>query len=132
MTAAATPRRFPPAVLAAIAQGKILGLRAGIEPHRFIGVWAVVVGGRVFVRSWGRDPDGWHRVIRAERRGTIHVDGREIRVRAVQTRSERLKDAVSRAYAEKYDTPGSVGYVRDLARAGSRATTTEIQPAARS
>ena len=35
-------------------------------------------------------------------------------MRAVQTRSERLKDAVSAAYAAKYNTPASKKYVRDL------------------
>jgi hypothetical protein len=53
---------------------------------------------------------------------------REISVRAVRTRSERLKDAVSRAYVEKYNTPGSIKYARDLGRAKSRATTTELVP----
>lgn len=43
--------RFPAGVLAAIRDGKILGIRAGTQPHRFIGIWAVVVEGRVFVRS---------------------------------------------------------------------------------
>ena len=46
----------------------------------------------------------------------------------MQTRSERIKDAVSRAYAEKYTTPASIKYVRDMSRKKSRDTTTELQP----
>jgi hypothetical protein len=46
----------------------------------------------------------------------------------VQTRSERLKEAIDRAYLEKYHTPGSVKFARDLGRAKSRATTTELVP----
>jgi hypothetical protein len=49
-------------------------------------------------------------------------------VRAVQTRSERLKDLVSQAYKEKYNTPGSVQYVKDMSRKRSRDTTTELVP----
>jgi hypothetical protein len=61
--------------------------------------------------------------------GVIVVGGgRPIPVRAVRTRSERLKDAVSRAYLEKYDTPGSVKYARDLGRKKSRETTAELVP----
>jgi hypothetical protein len=56
------------------------------------------------------------------------VDGKEIKVRAIQTRSERLRDAVDRAYLEKYDSPGSIKYARDLGRAKSRVTTTELIP----
>ena len=36
-------RRFPAGILVAIRDGKILHIRAGGEPHRFIGIWVVVV-----------------------------------------------------------------------------------------
>jgi hypothetical protein len=121
-------RRFPNKILAAIRDGKILGIRAGTEPHRFIGIWVVVVEGRVFVRSWSLKPRSWYRTFLKEPRGAIVVGDRELCVRAVRTRSERLKDAVSRAYLEKYNTPGSIKYARDLGRAKSRATTTELVP----
>jgi hypothetical protein len=123
-----TRRRFPARVLASLREGKILGIRAGTAPHRIIGIWAVVVEGRVFVRSWSLKPRSWWRTFLEEPRGMIEVDGRRLSVRAVQTRSERLKDAVSRAYLDKYDTPGSVKYARDLGRPRSRATTTELVP----
>jgi hypothetical protein len=48
--------RFPKATVAAIRDGKILGIRAGTKPHRIIGIWAVVVEGRVFVRSYTLKP----------------------------------------------------------------------------
>src|SRR5437762_4386862 len=121
-------RRFPGKILTAIRDGKILGIRAGSQPHRFIGIWAVVVEGRIFVRSWSLKARSWYRAFLEEPRGAINVDGRELPVRAVRTRSERLKDAVDRAYLEKYKTPGSIKYARDLGRAKSRATTTELVP----
>jgi hypothetical protein len=121
-------RRFPKAVVAAIHEGKILGIRAGAGPHRVIGIWAVVVEGRVFVRSWGLEPRSWWRTFVEDPRGIIEVGGRTIRVRAVQTRSLRLKDAVDRAYLEKYHTPGALKFARDLGRKKSRETTTELVP----
>jgi hypothetical protein len=121
-----TGRRLPPDVVAAIRDEKILGLRAGTGPHRFIGIWAVVVEGRVFVRSWSLKPRSWWRTFLEEPRGTIQIAGREVPVRAVQTRSERLKAAVDRAYLDKYRTPGAVKYARDLGEERSRATTTEL------
>ncbi len=123
-----TKQRFPGDIVAAIRDGKILGLRAGTQPHRFIGIWAVVVEGRVFVRSWSLKPRSWYRTFLEEPRGTIHVEGREIAVRAVRTRSERLKDAIDQAYLEKYTTPGSIKYAQDLGGEKSRATTTELVP----
>jgi hypothetical protein len=115
-------------ILAAIHESKFLWIRAGTRPHRFIGIWAVVVKGRVFVRSWSVKRHSWFRTFCKEPRGTVQIAGRDIPVRAVRTRSERLKDAVDRAYLEKYITPASLKYARDLGRAKSRATTTELVP----
>lgn len=122
------PKRFPANILAAIRKDKIIGIRAGTTPHRIIGIWAVVVEGRVFVRSWGRKPQGWHRTFLDEPLGIIQVGKRKLRIRTVQTRSERLKDEVSQAYREKYNTPGSIKYVQDMSRSKSRNTTTELVP----
>jgi hypothetical protein len=123
-----TRRRFAAGVVAAIRDGKMLRIRAGTQPHRFIGIWAVVVEGRVFVRSWSLKPRSWYRTFLEEPRGAMEVTGRVIRVRAVRTRSERLKQAIDRAYLEKYSTRGSIKFARDLGRARSRATTTELAP----
>ena len=121
-------RRFPNDVLSVIGKGMIIGLRAGTQPHRFIALWAVVVEGRVFVRSWSLKPRSWYRAFLAEPRGVIQVAGTEFPIQAVRTRSERLKRAVDRAYLEKYHTPASIKFARDLGRAKSKATTTELVP----
>ena len=121
-------RRFPNEILAAISGSKVLRIRAGNQAHRFIGIWVVVVEGRVFVRSWSLRPGGWHRTFLEEPRGAIEMVGHEIPVRALRTRSERVNDAVSRAYLEKYNTPGSLKYARDLGRAKSMGTTIELVP----
>ncbi|HYM59468.1 MAG TPA: DUF2255 family protein [Thermoanaerobaculia bacterium] len=123
-----TTRRLPAEIAAAIRDGKILAIRAGTKPHRFIGIWAVVVEGRVFVRSWSLKPRSWYRMFLEEPRGAIEIGGRRIAIRAVHTRSERLKDAVSAAYLAKYNTSGSIKYARDLGGPKSRATTTELVP----
>jgi len=121
-------KRFPTGVVAAIRDGQVLGIRAGTQPHRIIGIWAVVVEGRVFVRSWSLKPRSWWRTFLEEPRGIVQAAGRTIPVRAIQTRSERLKEAIDRAYLEKYHTPGSLKFARDLGRAKSRGTTTELVP----
>ena len=121
-------RRFPGDILDAIRDGKILRLRAGTQPHRFIGIWAVVVEGRVFVRSWSLKPRSWYRTFLEEPRGAIQVNGNEIAVRAVRSTSERVNNAIDRAYLEKYNTPASLKYARDLGRAKSKASTTELVP----
>ena len=123
-----TPKKFPTEIAGAIRKSKVLGIRAGTGPHRIIGIWAVVVEGRVFVRSWSLKPDGWYRTFREDPRGTIAIEGRELPARAVRTRSERLKDAVDQAYHAKSNTPASLKYVKDLCQENCRATTTELVP----
>ena len=122
-------RRFSRPVLAAIDQSKILGVRAGARSdHRFIGIWAVVVGGRVFARSWTRTKEGWHHTLLEDPLGVIQVGDRELRMRAVQARGERIRDAVEDAYAAKYATPGSLKYVRGFRSPRRRETTVEFVP----
>ena len=124
MTAA---RRFSGPALEELARAKILGVRAGAE-HRYTGVWVVVVEGRVFVRSWNDKPTGWYRAFQAQPLGSIQLAGREIAVRARRLRNERLRDAVTRAYGEKYNTKASEKWVRGFAEPSRAATTLELLP----
>ena len=120
---------FPHAVVAAIDKAQILGVRAGARSrHRFIGVWPVVIGGRVYARSWSLRPGGWHATFLGDPLGAIQVGKKTIRVRAVPVRSERVRDAVERAYAEKYPTRGSQKYVRGFRTRRRRAATIEFVP----
>jgi hypothetical protein len=122
-------RRFSRSIAAAIDESKILGIRAGTRSdHRFIGIWAVVVDGRVFARSWTRKPNGWYRTLLEDPIGTIQVRKRQIRIRAVPARGSRIREAVERAYKEKYATPGSVRYVRGFRTPARRETTMEFLP----
>jgi hypothetical protein len=117
---------FSRPALAALDCAKILGVRAGTE-HRFTGVWVVVVGGRVFVRSWSDQPNGWFRAFVREPRGTLQLPGgRELKVRAKRVRGVRLLDAIDEAYAGKYDTPASQKWVRGFRQPKRRATTLEF------
>ena len=122
-------RTLPSSVVRAIDESSILGVRAGARSdHRFIGIWAVVVDGRVFARSWTLKPGGWYRTFLEDPLGAIQVGKRTVRVRAVPVPSERLRDAVERAYAEKYPTPGSRKYVRGFRSKRRRDTTVEFVP----
>jgi len=122
-------RRLSSRIVAEIDESNILGIRAGTRSdHRFIGIWAVVVDGRVFARSWTQKPGGWYRTLVADPLGTIQVGDREVRIRAARVRGERIRDAVERAYAKKYPTPGSLKYVRGFHTPRRRDTTMEFLP----
>jgi hypothetical protein len=120
-------KRFPPRVLAAVRDEKFLAIRAGHE-HRFIRIWAVVIDGRVFVRSWTNSPGGWYRTFLEDRAGAILVGDREVRVRVRPARGPRLNEAIDRAYLEKFPSKGWRKYAVGLAEPARRATTTELIP----
>ena len=124
---APTNARFSARRIAAFADARILGVRAGAE-HRYTSVWVVVVEDRVFVRSWNGKPTGWYRAFLDEPRGSVTLGDTEIQVRASSVRSARIRRAVSEAYAEKYPTKGSVRWVRGFAEPTREARTLEILP----
>src|SRR5689334_5042372 len=99
--------RFTDEIIAFLQKEKIIGIRAG-STHKIIGIWAVVVERRIFVRSYSMKPRSWWRTFLEDPQGIITVGEREIPVKAIQTRSERIKDLVSEAYSEKYNRPGDI------------------------
>jgi hypothetical protein len=115
-----------PRLVAVIQGGRRIALVAGSKPHRFTSLWAVVVDGRVFVRSWSVKPRSWYRTLLEEPRGVLKVREREVPFCAVRTRSTVMKAAVDRAYRAKYDHAGELRYTRDMTGPKSRATTTEL------
>ena len=125
------PRRFPKRLVSQLDESGILRIRAGADAtHRSLGIWVVVVRGRVFVRPWNDAPGGWRRAFLAEPRGAITVGGamRELPVRTRPVRGERLYDAVDAAYAKKYVTKASQKWVRGFRTPLRRKTTMELLP----
>jgi len=121
--------RLPLRVVRALNASKSLRIRAGSEPHRFIGIWVVVVRDRVFVRSWELRSTGWLQTLRRDPVGVIQVGGRTVPISTRVVRSEAILRAVDRAYEAKYSGPGSIKYVRGFGRGRRRASTTELLPA---
>ena len=129
----ATTRRFSRALLARLDESPILRIRAGAaDDHRFLGIWVVVVKGRVFVRPWNDKPTGWRQAFLAEpgARGAIRLEkeGPDIAVRARPVRGKKLFDAVDDAYAAKYVTKGSQQWVTGFRVPRRRKTTMELLP----
>jgi hypothetical protein len=109
--------------LATVRSARRVAIRAGSAAHRFTSLWAVVVGDRVFVRSWSVKPRSWYRTLLVEPHGVLQLKEREVGFRSVHTRSDIVKAAVDQAYVLKYDHPGDIPYVKDMTGPKSRATT---------
>jgi hypothetical protein len=121
--------RFPNRIISRLRESRMIGIRAGVEPHRFTPVWFVVVDRRVFVRPWNDKATGWHRAFQRDPVGAIEIAGREVPVRARTAFGERLFDSIDAGYAEKYPTKASRKWVRGFRLPRRRRTTTELRPA---
>lgn len=120
--------KFDDAIVEAARNAKILGVRSGSE-HRYTGVWLVVVDDRICARSWNDKPTGWFRAFKKEPSGTIQIGKLEIPVRGKHVRSARIRDAVTAAIAEKYNTKGSQKWVEGFKEPERVLTTMEFLPA---
>src|SRR5512146_2430487 len=74
-------------LVAAAAAAWSIAIRVG-ESHRFIRIWAVVVDGRIYARSWSLSPGGWYRALATEKAGTLQVGRYGSPFRAVHARGE--------------------------------------------
>lgn len=116
-------------IIAAADAAKIMGIRAGAKSdHKFVGVWPIVLNGRLFARSWTISKGGWYRTFLEDPLGVLQVGERQIRVRAKPVKSERVRDAVEDGYAAKYDTKASQKYVKGFRSKKRRETTMEFVP----
>jgi hypothetical protein len=65
-------------------------------------IWAVHVGGDVFVRSMNGPRGGWYRRLRARPDGEVRDNGHVHPVRAEPVDDQRTLEEVTRAYRSKY------------------------------
>ena len=91
----------------------------------------MVVERRVFVRSWSMKPRSWWRTFLEEPRASSRSDGKEIRRPRHPHAQRAAQGRGRRAYAAKYNTPGSLQYVKDFRTKKRRDTTTELVPGRR-
>jgi len=87
----------------------------------------------LYISSWGADPVRFANSAsecsspaKSCKTSIVQLSGCKIAVRAVRIRSIYLKDAIDRAYLDKYKTAGALKYARDLGSAKSRAATIEL------
>src|SRR4030095_14403538 len=119
--------RFSDSVVELFRNAKIIGVCAGTE-HRYTGVWVVVVDNRVFARSWSEQGTVWFRAFKNQPTATIQFDKIEVPVRGKLVRSARVRDAVTQAFGEKYNTKASKKWVDGFAEPERAANTIEFVP----
>ena len=88
----------------------------------------MVVDGEVFVRSRNDKLAGWFRAFREAAEWDDSTPGLEILVRAKPARGARIRDAVTAASGEKYNTKASWKWVGGFAESARALTTLGFVP----
>jgi len=82
----------------------IAARRAEGTLRRWVPIWAVSVGGQVYVRTWYRRDSGWFARVLDSRRARIRVPGLEadVLIQDVGAGGAKLRADVDDAYRKKY------------------------------
>ena len=99
--------------------------RSGVTVRTVI--WAVVDGGRVYVRSVRAADGAWYRRIRANPAGVLHAGGAAAAVRAVPVDDPAEVERVSAALRRKYAR--WAGPLAGMLRPETLPTTLRLEPA---
>ena len=114
--------------LARISAPEMFDLSAELEDGttpKTVGIWAVAVDGRLFVRSYTGLEGKWYAPALATLRGRVSAGGVTKDVRFARVEDEETNRAIDAAYLEKY-TPSP--YAPEMGQEPVRSNTLEVIP----
>ena len=116
-------------VLTFIGQNSHTGIRGGSKSRGFLDIWMVVVGGRIFARSWGLSERSWYTAFLEEGVGAIQCGGQEIAVKGkVPADLAYLGASINSAYLEKFTSEHSRPYAEGITQSRHMERTLELIP----
>jgi hypothetical protein len=96
-------KKFSKVFLKCINETQITSVRAGKDRTKFTGIWMVVVGGRIFARSYNLSDRSWYTTFLNGDDGDIKC-GKEI-IPVIGIKPEDINiisEAINKAYGKKY------------------------------
>lgn len=119
---------WDPDELARISEPEMFDLSAQVEDGttpKTVGIWAVSVDGRLFVRSYTGLEGKWYAPALASLRGRVSAGGVTKDVRFERVSDEAINAAIDEAYLAKY-TPSP--YAPEMGEEPVRSNTLEVIP----
>jgi hypothetical protein len=96
-------KKFTKAFLKSISETQITSVRAGKDREKFTGIWMVVVGDRIFGRSYSLSERSWYAALSSGELGDIKCGKEIIPVKGVKPKDiKRITEAINKAYEKKY------------------------------
>lgn len=120
---------FDQATIDFINTSNLIGVKAGNQRETFLQIWMVVVGNRVFARSWGLNERSWFNTFLNDPNGQIKWGDRISDIRAkVPGWDENLQEQINQAYLNKYDKGENSFYAHGIIKPEHVAKTMEFVP----
>jgi hypothetical protein len=96
-------KKFSKTFLKCINETQITSVRAGKDRTKFTGIWMVVVGDRIFGRSYYGSERSWYTTLLNGEDGDIKCGKEIIHVKGVKPADiNAITDAINKAYGRKY------------------------------
>lgn len=95
--------KFPDSFYSALQEDTLLKVKGGAQRERFLEIWMVAVGDRVFARSWSKSKRSWFTAFLEEGIGAVAYRNKEIQVKGEKVApNDPIQADINKAYLLKY------------------------------
>ena len=89
----------------------LIEIKGGLEREKFIKIWMVNVGDRIFARSWNKSKKSWFTEFQKVGVGQIKFGENILTVFGKKTqKDDEINAKIDEAYLRKYRQPENIGY----------------------
>ena len=107
-------KHFPADFYAHLDSHTLVGIKGGSHRDRFLKIWMVYIGERVFARSWGKSERSWFTAFIEEGKGQIEYGEKIINVTGKPCDDVKVNKEIDAAYKRKYTSKGNLPYVKGI------------------
>ena len=105
----------------------LTGIKAGKNREKFLNIWMVTVGNRIFARSWGFAERSWYNTFLTDPMGEIQCGDEVFNIKAeIPHDLKELNSFIDQAYLTKYDSGDNSPYAQGIIQKEHAEKTMEI------
>lgn len=93
----------------------LIEIKAGNERETFLEIWMVIVGDRIFARSWGFAERSWYNTFLKDNSGQIKCGNEIFDIKAqIPNDLNEIEQQINEAYLAKYDSGENSFYAQGI------------------
>ena len=110
-----------------INSNNLIGIRAGKDREKFLDIWMVTVGERIFARSWGLAEKSWFTTFQKDAVGAIKCGDSIYPVEAkIPDDLSVINPKINDAYLAKYNSGANAEYAKGIIEDKHHSKTIEL------